>query len=98
ASLWKEIAQIILEIGIADAAAQVAFEAAVIDRIEANERGEQPPVGFGDVFAREVALAREPPLELVERAKHRAEGLFVALLRGGEARTIDAVVAVLVSQ
>jgi hypothetical protein len=40
AGLLIEIAQVIREIGIVDDAAQVAFEVAVVDRVEANERGE----------------------------------------------------------
>ena len=98
AVLLVEIAQVIGEIGIVDDAAQVAFEVAVIDRVEANQRGEQPPVCLRDVFADEVALAREPPLDLVERAEYRAERLLVGFLRGGEAGPIDAVVHVLVNE
>src|SRR5260370_1664751 len=84
--------------GIVDDPPQVALEVAVIDRVEANERGEQPPVRLRDVLADEVALAREPPLELVERTEHRAERLFVGFLRDGETCPIDAVVDVLVNE
>ena len=44
------------EIRIVDEASEVALEVAVIDRIEADERGEQAPVGLGDAVAEQVAL------------------------------------------
>ena len=40
AALLIEIAQVIREIGVVDDAAQIAFEVAVVDRVEADERGE----------------------------------------------------------
>src|SRR5262245_34777114 len=69
AGLLVEVAQVVAEIGIVDDAAQIAFEVAVIDRVEAHQRREQPPVGLGDLAAGEVALARQPLLDLVERGK-----------------------------
>src|SRR6266511_312255 len=56
------------------------------------------PGGFSDVLADEIALAREPLLDLVERDEQRAEGLLISRLRGGETRPIDAVVDVLVDE
>jgi hypothetical protein len=52
-----ELAQIVREIWVIDDAAEVAFEVAVIDRVEANKRREQPPVRLGDDRARDIALA-----------------------------------------
>ena len=89
-----EIAQVIPEIRIVDDAPQVALEVAVVDRVETHQRGEQPPVGFGDLPPDEIALAREPRFELVERGKDGARGFFVGVLRAGEAGAIDAVVDV----
>ena len=51
-----EIAEIIRQVRVVGDAAQVALEVAVIDRVEADQRGEQPPVGFGHPRAGEIAL------------------------------------------
>ena len=51
-----ELAQVIAQIGIVGDAAQVALEMAVVDRVEAHQRGEQPPVGFRELCAGEIAL------------------------------------------
>jgi len=40
----------------------------------------------------EIALAREPRFELIERGKDGARGFFVGGLRAGEAGAINAVV------
>ena len=47
---------------IIDDAAQIAFEVAVVDRVEANERREQPPIRFGQPRADQIALARQNAL------------------------------------
>ena len=65
---------------------------AEVDRIEADEGGEQAPVGLGQPLADEEALVREPRLEDVERFEQRPERLLVGLLGGREAGAIDAVV------
>src|SRR4051812_18438889 len=52
-----EIAQIVRQVRIVRDAAQVAFEVAVVDGIEAHERRKQPPVCFGDLRSTEIALA-----------------------------------------
>ena len=87
-----ELAQIAAQRLVVPDLPQVALEVAEIDRVEADEGGEEPPVGFRQPLAAEVALAGEPRLEPVERLEQGAERLFVCLLRGGEARAIDAVV------
>ena len=57
-----EVAQIVRQVRIVGDAAQVAFEVAVIDRVEADERGEQPPVGLGQrVRRRDSAGATAAP-------------------------------------
>ena len=66
-----EIAQIVRQVRIVDDAPQVALEVAVIDRVEADQRREQPPVGLGQARAGEIALPRQPPLQLVERRRTR---------------------------
>ena len=93
-----EVTEIVRQILVIADAPQIALEVAVIDRVEANERGEQPPVGLGHARAGDVALPREPPLDIVERREHVAERLLVGGLRGGEAGAIDAVVDVRIDQ
>jgi hypothetical protein len=46
-----EIAQIIPEIWIVDDAAQITFEVTVVNGVEADQRGEQPPVSLSDASA-----------------------------------------------
>jgi hypothetical protein len=54
-----QLAHIVRQVGIVFDAADVAFEVAVINGIEADERGEQAPVGFGQCRADEIALRCE---------------------------------------
>ena len=58
---------------VIDQAFQVALEVPDIDGIEAGKRREQAPVGLGDPIAREVALAGESLLELVEGLEQRGQ-------------------------
>ncbi len=51
-----KIAQIIPQIWIVDDAPQIAFEVAVIDGVEANERREQPPIRFRDLPPDQITL------------------------------------------
>lgn len=53
-----EVAQIVRQVRIIGDAAQVALEMADIDRVEADQRGEQPPIGLGDAVTDEITLAR----------------------------------------
>ena len=89
-----EITEIVREVRIVGDPAQVAFEMADIDGVETHQRGEEPPVRFGRDVADQIAGRRQPPLDLVEGRKQRAERLLVGGLGGGEAGTIDAVVDV----
>jgi hypothetical protein len=52
-----QLAKIVPKVWIVCDAPHIAFEVAVIDGIEANERGEQPPVGFRDPAIDEITLA-----------------------------------------
>src|SRR3546814_5501759 len=87
-----ELAGVAPQVGVVDETLPVALEVAVVDRIEAHQRGEQAPVGFGHPVAQQVALAREALLQVVERREERVVGFLVGLLRGGEAGFVDAVV------
>ena len=71
---------------------RVAFEVAVIDRIEANERREQPPIGFGELPPDQIALPRQALFELSSVANTARGGFFVGAWRRGEAGAIDAVI------
>src|SRR3984957_20158094 len=51
ARLGVEFAQIARQIPVIGDAADVAFEMADKDRIETDQRGDQPPVGLGDALA-----------------------------------------------
>src|SRR5690349_8953330 len=53
-----KLAQIVRKIWIVGDPAQIAFEVTDINRIETNERREQPPVGFSDAIASEIAASR----------------------------------------
>ena len=74
--------------------AQVALEVRVVDGIEADQRGEEAPVGLGDPVAVQVAELSETCLEAIERAEERSHRLVVGLLRAREAALVDAVVDV----
>src|SRR5690606_21539151 len=89
-----EIPDVAGEVRIIDDPASIALEMAVIDRVEAHERREQPPVRLGDPRAREVAAGPEPIVEFVERVEQRDGGLLVRLLRRREARFVNAVIDV----
>ena len=91
-----EIAQIVRQVRIVVDAAQVALEVADIDRIEAHQRREQPPVRLGLLRAHEVTVAAKLRLEIVECREQLKERFFVGRLRGREAGTVDAVVHALV--
>ena len=87
-----EVAQIVGQVRIVGDPPEIAFEVSDIDRVEADERREQPPVGLGDAVADQIALAGQPLFELVERGEKLPERLLIGFLRRREAGAIDAVV------
>src|SRR5580693_9895739 len=93
-----KIAQIIPQVGIVGDAAQIALEMAVIDGVETDERGEQPPVRFGDLTADQITLPRQALFELIESDENGAGGFFVGCLAGGKAGAIDAVIDVRIDE
>jgi hypothetical protein len=54
--LLVKISHISVEIGIVNDTADVALEVAVIDRVEANEGAEEPPICFYDAIAEEIPV------------------------------------------
>ena len=52
-----EVAQVVRQVRIVGDPPQIALEMPDIDRIETDERREQPPVGLGDAVPDKVALS-----------------------------------------
>src|SRR5690606_3070375 len=87
-----ELAQPVRQVRIILDPPQVALEVAVIDGVEADHGGEEPPVSFGEKFAGQVTPLRQAPFQPVQFVEELVEGRFVGFLRGGEAGTVDTVV------
>ncbi|MNI60263.1 hypothetical protein D3C73_1154610 [compost metagenome] len=65
---------------------------AVVHRVEADQRGEQADVGFGQVFAGQVAIGTQQFFQVIEFREQTIERFFVSLLRSGEACAVHTVV------
>ena len=50
--LLIQVEQVTLQVRIIDDATEIAFEMAVIDDVESDQRAKQSPVGFDDAFAK----------------------------------------------
>ena len=50
--LLIEVQQVTLQVRVIDNAAEITFEMAVIDDVEANQRAEETPVGLNDPLAK----------------------------------------------
>src|SRR5215208_3404659 len=87
-----KILQIAPQVRVVHDTLQVALEVAVVDGVEANERGKEAPVGLRYAVATQVALGGENPFQVVQSIEEFRNGLFVCLLCGSETRAIDAVV------
>ena len=92
AGVLVELAQIVREIRVARDRALVAPEQRVIHEIEAQQARQQPPVGFGDLRAGEIACVAEMFFEPVERTEQQVDRLFVSRLVAREAHAVHAVV------
>ena len=64
-----EVAQVAVQVRVVDDPAQVAFEMPVVDRIEANQRHEEAPIGLERLGAEEIAPIAEPLFHRVERRR-----------------------------
>jgi hypothetical protein len=93
-----EIPQIPVQVRVISDPADIAFEMAMVDRVEANQRHEEPPVRFKRQIAKEVSPVRQHFFQLIERFKEQIGSLFVGTLSGGKPRAIDPVVDVFVDQ
>src|SRR4051812_1565766 len=69
-----ELAQEAREVRVVGDPPDVALEVPDVDGVEANERREQPPVGLGELGARQVAALGEDPLEPVESGEDVGHG------------------------
>src|SRR3569833_1226311 len=72
-----QLARVAPQRRIIDEAAHVALEVAVINRVKADQRGEQAPVGFRNEVAQQVTLAAQPLLQPVEGLENLARGGLV---------------------
>src|SRR5690606_8296664 len=81
------------DVRIVDDPAVVALEVAVIDLVEANERGEQADVGFGEPGADKITALRKKLLDPVECVEHARGRLLISGLARSKTRLVDAVVA-----
>jgi len=58
----------------------IAFEVAMVDGVEAGQRGEQPDIGLGDAVANEIALIRQSVRQPVESGEQPVVGRIVGPL------------------
>ena len=87
-----ERARVVPQFGEIHQAVAIAFEVAVVDRIETQQRREEPPVCFGDLLAKQEGLRAETALEPVKHREQLLIRFLIGGLRCGEAGAIDAVV------
>ena len=58
AGLLIQVHQVALQVWIIDDAADIAFEMAVINDVEPNERAEKSPIGFDDTIVEQITALR----------------------------------------
>src|SRR5215210_2519001 len=87
-----EVLQIAPQVRVVHDTPQIALEVAVIDGVEANERGKEAPVGLRYAVATQEAPGGENLFPVVQSIEELRNGLFVCLLRGGETGAVHAVV------
>src|ERR1051326_6790364 len=98
AGLLIQIHQIALQIPIVDDAAQVTFEMAVINDVEANKRAKKSPVRFNNSPPEQISPCAEPPFEFIECLEKFAAGDFVWPLPGGETSSVNAVIYIVMQK
>jgi len=69
ARLLVKVAQIPVETGVINHAAQVALKMPMINRIEPDQGAEEPPIRFHHPIPEKITLPRQTPLDLVQRAE-----------------------------
>src|SRR5438094_4735258 len=98
ARLLIQIQQVTLQIPIVDDATQVAFEMAVINRVETNKRAEKPPVRLDNTVPEQISTLQYTLVEFVERFKKFAAGNLVWPLARGETSSVNAVIHIVVKK
>src|SRR6266576_4814331 len=93
-----EIEQKTVEVWIINDAAEIAFEVDVIDRVEPDQRTEEPPICFHRFRAEQVTTRGQAMFQLIERREERTERFLVSLLPVRKARFVHAIVHVLVNE
>ena len=87
-----ELAQVVRQVVILVYVIAIAFEIAVIGRVEPHQRHVEAPIGFRDPFATQIALLSKQLLQIIQRVEELPERFFVGLLRLREAAAINAVI------
>ena len=87
-----QLTQPAMQARIVEDALLVALEVTVVDRVEADQGGEQAPVCLGQVLAGQVALPAQALFKPVQLAEQVVVGFFVGVLGGREAGPVHAVV------
>src|SRR5208282_592187 len=87
-----KLAHVVQKIRIVGDPPLVALEQRKISDVEAHQRWEQTPIGFGDLAADEITLPSEPRFKFVEGGEQGIVGRLIGLLRAGKPAAIDAVV------
>jgi len=64
-----EITEIPVQVRVISDPSDVAFEVAVVDRVEPDQRHEEPPVRLERQIPKEISPIRQNPLQLIERFK-----------------------------
>src|ERR1700728_457892 len=87
-----ELARVAPQLRVVDDPPRVALEVPDVDRVEADKRRKEAPVGSGELLAEKVAPGREQSLEPVERVEQRPDRVLVGVLAACEAAAVDPVV------
>src|SRR5690606_36020817 len=85
------------DVRVFDDPAADALEVAVIDFVEADERGEQTDVDISEPGAGEIKMMRKKLAGSVERAEHARDRFPMRRLARSKPRLVDAVVAPVVN-
>src|SRR5580704_18211311 len=93
-----KITKVTVQAGVISDPADVAFEMTIVNRVEANQRDEKPPVRFERRIPEQIAAGGQSRIQLIERLKERIDSLFVRRLGGRKPCSIDSIVDRLVNQ
>ena len=96
--LLIEIKHVALELRIIDNPSEIAFEMAVINDIEPDERAKQAPIGFHDALAEQITTVRQALFHFAERVEQFLASSFVDPLSRRKTGAVNAVVDVLVKK